>query len=291
MPRSGREDHGRIFGAYGIRHAERSKSILENATGPLDTEDTIGRAKKIRRDLGALKGIVTVKYKLRWDNEYVKSVHTLASISMEHKELLLIFDTQPLMTHTKAILRMITAFQHQPEDLQDGGTAEETATMIHCMSFLRVLAYLIAEIFSDPRAHGDKAPFRTYNVWGDPVEEFYGVSNNERADPQIWEEILLQAAFHFEEPEADEGEARGKPLRGIKRRQPNFLAGSLGESTIRNAKQVAAGEGDCRKVKTVIPYFKQSVINVPPPIAAVAVMRLTGDYGSKDIQPWKAEKM
>ena len=44
-------------------------------------------------------------------------------------------------------------------------------------------------------------------------------------------------------------------------------------------------------MKTVIPNYRQLVINVPPPIASVAVMKLTGDYTGEDIQPWKEEKM
>ena len=65
-------------------------------------------------------------------------VHTLASFSMGHKEILLIFDTQALMTHTKAMIKMVAALMHQPEDVQDGGTAGGTARTIHCMTFLRV---------------------------------------------------------------------------------------------------------------------------------------------------------
>ena len=123
------------------------------------------------------------------------------------------------------------------------------------------------------------------------MEEYYGIGNSEWADPQVWEEILLQAALHFEEPELDEGEVRGKRVRSIKRRHPNLAAGFLGESAIRSTKQVAAGKGDCWNVKTVILLYRQLVINVPPPIASVAVMKLTGDYTSKDIQPLKDEKM
>ena len=80
-------------------------------------------------------------------------------------------------------------------------------------------------------------------------------------------------------------------MRSIKRRHPNLAACFLRESAISHTTQVAAGNGDCRNVKTVIPLYRQLVINVPPPIASVAVMKLTGDYTSKDIQPWKEEKM
>ena len=163
-----------------------AKSILEKATCPLDTEDSIGRATKIRRDLAARKWIVSVNYKLKRNSEYVKSLHTLASLSMGHNEVLLIFDTQALMTHTKAMIKMAVALKHQPEDLQDGGTAEGTATTIHCMTFLRVLAYMLAEIFSDLRAHKDELPFNTYNVHGEPVDGNYRIGNSEWADPQVW---------------------------------------------------------------------------------------------------------
>ena len=147
---------------------------------------------------------------------------------MGHKEVLLIFDTQALMTHTKSLIRMAVALKHQPEDLRDGGVAEGTATAIHCMTFLRVLAYMLAEIFSDLRAHKNEPPFSTYNAYGVPVDEYYGITNSEWADPQVWEEILLQAALHFEEREPDEEEARGARIRSIKRRHPNLAAGFLG---------------------------------------------------------------
>ena len=55
----------------GFDMLSEAKSILEKATGPLDTEDTIGRATKIRRDLVALKGIVSVNYKLRRNNYFL----------------------------------------------------------------------------------------------------------------------------------------------------------------------------------------------------------------------------
>ena len=155
----------------GFDMLNKAKSILEKATGPSDTEDTIGRATKIRRDLAALERIVSVNYKLKRNSEHVKSLHTLASLSMGHNEVFLFFDIQALMTHIKTMIRMAVALKHQPEDLQEGGTAEETATAIYCMTFLRVLAYMLAEIFSDLRAHKDEPPFNTYNAHGEPYEE------------------------------------------------------------------------------------------------------------------------
>ena len=52
-----------------------------------------------------------------------------------------------------------------------------------------------------------------------------------------------------------------------------------------------AGMTDCRKVRLVTPNYKSLVINVPHAIAAIALMKLTGDYSSRDIQLWKAEHM
>ena len=156
---------------------------------------------------------------------------------MGHNEVLLIFDTQALMTHTESMISKAVALKHQPEHLLDGGLAEETATAIHCMTFLRVLAYMLAEIFSDLRARKDEPPFNTYNAYGEPVEEYYGIANGEWADPQVWEEILLQAALQFEERELDEEEARGIRIRSIKRRHPNLAAGFLGENTVRNPRK------------------------------------------------------
>ena len=91
-----------------------------------------------------------------------------------------------------------------------------------------------------------------------------------------------------------ENQTKKKPeehIRSIKRRHPNLAAGFLGENTVKSAKQVTAGTTDCRTARMAIPSYKSLVINVPPRIAAFALMKLTGEYSSRDTQPWKAEQM
>ena len=69
------DQKGKIMKDYlvhmGFDMLNEAKSILEKATGPLDTEDSIGRATKIRCDLAALKRIVTVNCRLKRNSGYV----------------------------------------------------------------------------------------------------------------------------------------------------------------------------------------------------------------------------
>ena len=60
----------------GFDMMKEARSVLKRSTGPVETEDLIGRATRIRRDLVAMRRIITTRHQLMDNREYRHSLHT-----------------------------------------------------------------------------------------------------------------------------------------------------------------------------------------------------------------------
>ena len=66
-----------------------------------------------------------------------------------------------------------------------------------------------------------------HTTYENVVQEYYGIKNEEWADPQVLEEALRQAALHFEQGGKDEESLQEDKarVRSTNRRHPNLPAG------------------------------------------------------------------